>query len=240
MPSGCSCVPDRVAVLTRAHADDDALAARLAGRGVRVIELPCVRTEHLDDPAPLARAVAALDPADWLVITSRAGAEAVARASRPRSRVAAVGEVTASCLRANGIAVDFQPSRVTGADLARELPSAARALLARSDRALPDLGAILRERGFEVREVTAYHTVVGASGDVGAVRGALEGGDDVRIYLWSPSAIDGLVSVVEPALVTRATLAVIGPSTEAAARERFGPAARIETLHPEVGHVTRD
>ncbi len=240
MPSGCSRVPETVAVMTRAHSDDDELAARLAGRGVRVIELPCVRTKHLDDPAPLARAVAALDAADWLVITSRAGAEAVARAGRPRSRVAAVGEVTASCLRASGIAVDFQPSRATGADLARELPAADRALHARSDRALPDLAAILRERGFEVCEVTAYHTVVGASGDAGAVRTALEGAGDVRIYLWSPSAIDGLVSVVDPALVARATLVVIGPSTEAAARERFGPAARIETFRQEVGHGTRD
>ncbi len=231
---------EQVAVLTRAQAGDDQLAGRLAARGVRVIEMPCVRTEHLPDPAPLVRAVTALERSDWLVITSRAGAEAVARAARPVSRVAAVGKATAAALRANGIGVDFQPLRVTGADLARELPAAERALLARSDRALPDLSAILRERGFEVREVVAYRTLVGASGDVDAVREALRRRDHVRIYLWSPSAIDGLLTVIDPALVTRATLVVVGPSTGAAARARFGPDARVEIFRSEAADVARN
>lgn len=240
MRSVCWPMPEQVAVLTRAHADDDQLAGRLAARGVRVIEMPCVRTEHLQDPAPLARAVTALASSDWLVITSRAGAEAVARAARPVSRVAAVGNVTAATLRANGIGVDFQPVRVTGADLGRELPAADRALLARSDRALPDLSAILRERGFEVREIVAYHTLVGASGDIEGVREALGRRDHVRIYLWSPSAVDGLLTVIDPALVMRATLIVVGPSTEATARARFGTGARIEIFRPEAADVDRN
>src|SRR5207302_322899 len=110
---------------------------------------------------------------DWLVVTSRPGADAVARAARPRCRVAAVGRSTATRLARHGIAVAFQPRVPSGAALGRELPMARAALLARSDRALRDLPQILQARGFEVREVVAYRTVARADGDVGAVREAL-------------------------------------------------------------------
>lgn len=225
-------------ILTRASEDDAALAARLRAGGARVLELHCVRTVLVEDDAPLAAAVGRLGPEDWVVITSRAGADALARAGRPTARVAAVGAATAARLARHGIAVSFVPSRAAGATLARELPAARVALLARSDRALPDLPEILRARGVEVREVVAYRTVVGPVGDVAPVREALRTGERVAIYLWSPSALDGLLMGVPRELVAGADLFVAGDTTRAAALSRLGPAAQIATIALEVMHVT--
>ncbi len=227
-----------IAILTRAHEDNVELAARLGARGVAVIELPCVRVEPLADTTALAAAIRDLTPADWLVATSRAGADAVARAARPEARIAAIGTATAERLRAHGLSVDFRPSVATGECLGRELPNARVALLARSDSALSDLPRILRQRGFEVREIVAYRTVPGAEGDVGSARRALgEAGARVDIYLSSPSALDGLIEAVDAALVARATFVVTGAVTRAAVREHLGPHARIVPMEEEAHHV---
>lgn len=224
------------AILTRAPEDDASLASLLRDMGVVVIEMPCVRVEPLGDVSPLASAMAALAEGDWLVVTSRPGADAVARAGRPRSRVAAIGASTAARLHDHGIAVAFMPSVASGEQLARELPLTDRALLARSDRALPDLPAILRERGFSVREVVAYRTVARASGDVAGARVALASARPVAIFCASPSAVEALCAAIDPALLARATYYVSGPTTQRAVRERVGETVRIAPME-EVMHV---
>src|SRR5262249_5239913 len=149
------------------------------------------RVLPLDDVRGLAASIRALGETDWLVVTSRAGADAVIHAARPACRVAAVGRATASRLQSSGIAVSFVPSDAPGSALGGELPAGRVALLARSDRALPDLPEILRGRGFEVRETIAYRTIARAEGDVALVREAL---DDrrraVRVVVASPSAVE--------------------------------------------------
>jgi uroporphyrinogen-III synthase len=227
----------RVAILTRAAEDNVELAERLRARGTRVIEVPCVRVEHLRDTSALAEAVAKLGREDWLVVTSRAGADAIGTLPRPLARVAAIGVATAERLRSRGVRVSFTPSVASGERLARELPSAELALLARSDRAMPDLPRILRERGFAVREVIAYRTVAMADGDIAGARRALDLGDGpVDIFVSSPSALDGLVAVLDPALVARARLVVSGETTYAAARARLGLGAEV-ALMEEGTHV---
>ncbi len=227
-----------IAVLTHSAREDDPLARELRGAGTHVLDLPCVRTEHLEDASTLARALAALDDDDWLVVTSPAGADAVARVGRPRGRVAAIGPATAACLRGHGRVVDFVPREATGAAIAQELPSGGTVLLARSDRALADAPRILRERGFEVREVVAYRTVVGANGDVASVRDVLSSVPErVTIFISSPSALEGLLAAVDVALVAHATLAVSGTTTLAAVRKRLGPSVSILRRDEEVVHV---
>lgn len=226
------------AILTRAVEDNERFAAGLRAEGARVLELPCVRTAPLDDDGPLADALRRLGPEDWLVVTSRAGADAVAGVPRCGARVAAIGPGTTARLRAHGIAVDFMPSRATGAALGDELPAGRVALLARSDRALPDLPAVLRSRGFDVREVIAYRTVVGPSADLAPVRDALTGGGRVAIFFWSPSAIDGLLVALPRDLVAGADVFVAGEATRAAAVERLGTGVRILPIDEEVMHVT--
>lgn len=224
-------------ILTRAHEDNEDLAPLLRSEGMRVIEIPCVSAVPLEDPAPLADALRALGPLDWLVVTSRAGADAVARAATTRAQVAAVGDATAARLRRHGWRVDFMPSHATGAALGRELPAGPRALLARSDRALLDLPEILRSRGFDVNDVVAYRTVVGASGDLATARDALTGGGRVAIFFWSPSAIDGLLTALPRELIAGADVFVAGEATRAAAVERLGAGTRVAAINEEVMHV---
>ena len=227
------------AILTRASGDNAALAAALEAAGARVIEMPCVRVETQGDPSDLLSAMASCEADDWVVVTSRAGAAAVARAGGPRSRVAAVGPSTAARLRERGIAVAFVPSVATGECLARELPFARSALLARSDRAMPELAAILRERGFAVREVAAYRTVPGASGDIAGARAALASGGRVAIFCSSPSALAGMLGALDAPLLRAATFFVSGPTTARAVRDRLGGAVTIEAMEEEAMHVAR-
>lgn len=227
------------AILTRATEDNAALAAALERAGARVIEVPCVRVEALADLSALATAMAARDADDWIVVTSRAGADAVARAGAPRCRVAAVGAATAGRLRERGIEVAFVPTVATGEQLARELPLAKAALLARSDRALPELAAILRERGFAVDDVVAYRTVSEAGGDIAAARAALRSPGRVAVFCSSPSALTGLLAAIDRSLLSAATFFVSGTTTERAVRERLGDDVAIQPIEEEALDVAR-
>ena len=228
----------KTVVLTREPADNAELASRIGDRAARIVELPCVRTEPLNDTSALAAELAALCEDDWLVVTSRHGAEAVAPWGQPRAAVAAIGAATAERLRAYGVRVAFQPSASSGAALARELPrTSGVVLLARSDRALSDLPRVLRERGFTVREVVAYRTVAEASGDVAAVRALLASGEPVAILFHSPSAVAGMLAAIEAALVARASIHVFGPATLRAVREALGAATDVSLIEEEAAHV---
>jgi uroporphyrinogen-III synthase/uroporphyrinogen III methyltransferase/synthase len=235
-------VPDlggKTVVLTRAHGDNAELARRFALAGALTIELPCVRAEALADRRALDEALASLRRDDWLVVTSRHGADAVSSRTPFRARVAAIGAATAARLREGGRSPDFVPSVATGACLARELPPrGGDVLLARSDHALDDLPRGLGARGFTVREVVAYRTIVGIQGDATALRVLLEAdAAQVVIAVSSPSALAALVTELGVTLVARAMLLVGGPTTERLARERLGSEARIEIVAKELADV---
>lgn len=217
--------------LARAPEDNAPLAAALRARGAEVLELPCVRVEPATDPAALADAIRALGPDDVLVLTSRAGAAAALRVLREgevRAPIAAVGRSTARQLTEGGLRPTFVANEPRAAVLARELPlPRGRILLARSDRALPELAAALRERGARVDEVVAYRTVPGALGDIEAVRVALRAGRVDVVVLASPSAVDGLCGAIAPDDVRRARIVAIGGTSGARVRERVGVESTI-------------
>jgi uroporphyrinogen-III synthase len=229
----------KTVVLTREAPDNAALAARLRQWSVEVIELPCVRIEPVADVRPLRDALAVLREDDWLVLTSRHGADAVASCGPVRAAVAAVGDATAQRSRELGLRVQFRPTQATGERLARELPARGRrvALLARSDRALPDLAAILRDRGFDVSEAVAYRTIPEAQGDVARVRALLASAAPVAVLFSSPSAVAGLLGAIEAPLVARASIRVVGPATLRAVRDALGPDADVSLIEEEAAYV---
>ena len=226
-------------VLTRAPEDNAALARGFTLAGARIIELPCIRIERLRNRRELDAALATLRADDWLVVTSRHGADAVTGGPPVVAGVAAIGLATAERLRERGVQLAFVPSAATGECLARELPPrSGRIMLARSDRAMPDLPMQLRARGFAVSEAVAYHTIPGVTGDAREVRAALVGDPaSVAIAVSSPSALDALIAALGVELVSRATLLAGGPTTQRIARERLGPDARIEINVEEAAHV---
>lgn len=141
---------------------------RLEGRGARALVAPAIEIV----PAPAGPLDEALRGAmggrfDWVVLTSRAGVEAVARrldalgARFPElpARVAVVGEGTAAALEERGRSPDLVPRRYTTAGLARSMPRGdGRALLARADIAPDGLEAALGAKGWTVERVDAYGT----------------------------------------------------------------------------------
>lgn len=225
MSPGGPTAAGRAVVLTRAADRNAGLAAELRARGHEVVELPCTEAVPLEDDRALAAALGSLTASDLLVVTSRAGAEAVVRTvERLSAPAATVGRQAATVLAARGVAIDHVAA--TGAQLAGAvtLPEGA-VLLARSDRALRDLPEILVSRGATVREVVAYRTVNGVRGD--AARAAALLHDGAAVVLASPSAVDALLGALGADSLAAARIVVTGPTTAAHLRARTGRDATV-------------
>ena len=217
---GRSMPSEPLVLLTRSEGENSGLATRLASAGIASREVPCIRIEPLADAAPLRDALLALTADDLLVITSRAGARAVAVALGGRAcaaPVGAVGPATAAACGAAGLRVVFTPSVPSGAALAEQLPLPRGAvLLARSDRAAAEAAAILRGRGALVGEVVAYRTVALPVDRVPAA--------DAVVFA-SPSAVEGFA-----AAGTRPGVAIaIGPATADRVRALLGTEPVVAT-----------
>jgi uroporphyrinogen-III synthase len=92
------------------------LVARVESLGHEAVSCELIRTEPLGDEPVDARAY------DWLVVTSRNGAQELARRGVTANRVAAIGPATAEALRAHGLRVDLVAATHTQEGLRAELP----------------------------------------------------------------------------------------------------------------------
>ena len=133
-------------------------AARLLEqRGMTPVIVPLIAYEA-GEPMPegLARG-----DYDWLVVTSARTVEALGPVAA-HTRVIAVGEATATALRAASVDVHVVPGDHSARGIADEWPGGAdetRVLLPQSDLADPALASSLIERGLAVTTVVAYRTV---------------------------------------------------------------------------------
>lgn len=231
-------------LLTRQPSDNAALAAALSARGAEIVELPATRIEHLEDRSALAEAIRRLEPNDWLVVTSRAGVDAVLGALSPaeiRSRIAAVGAATARRWAAAGLE-SWTPSSPTGAALGRELPLSGRVLLARADRAERGLVRELHARGAELDEVVAYRSVPAVDAAAAVISRRVDPGNLDAVVVYSPGAVDAIVDVLPPAALLRATLVAVGPTTAQRVHERTGRQPQLSdspSLEDVLSAVTR-
>ena len=216
-------------ILTRPAAESAALAATLRSSGHDVVELPCIATDPLADDSALAAAVRQLTASDRLVVTSQAGAAAVlATGLAIAAPVATVGGRAATLLRARGADVDRVAA--TGRELASDLAlPAGHVLLARSDRALPDLPQILAARGARVREVVAYRTVARVEGDTVRARALAAAG--AAIVVASPGAFDALVDALGATVASRGRFIATGPTTAEHVRAHTGHSPAIAPWH---------
>ena len=217
-------------LVTREPGRPGALADELRARGLEPVVIATIELRPAAPGGPLDAAAANLSAFAWVVVTSAAGAEALADAAEraggdlAATRLAAVGAATADALAARGAPASFVPSRTTGLGIGDELPIAPgdRVLLARADAAGTDLPARLRTRGAVVDEVAAYHTVEAPESARGPLRSLFAAGGIGAIVFASGSAIRGLLALLGP-VERRAALATpaccIGPTTAAAARD---------------------
>jgi uroporphyrinogen III methyltransferase/synthase len=189
------------------------------------------------------------------------GPDAVATAS-----VAAVGPATEAALRDWGIVPDLVPEAATTAALGQAFPlrptsahperSPARrgtrsgpsgprrpdpsasgtVLLARADLANPELGVLLRDKGWTTTEVVAYHTVpVGALDP--AARRRLDHGEVDWVAFTASSTVEGFLRGYGGPPPPGVRVAAIGPVTADTARSAGIRVATTASEHTIPGLV---
>jgi uroporphyrinogen III methyltransferase/synthase len=226
------------------------MSDRLRAYGAVPVEVPTIAVEPPRSPAQMDRALKGLVTGryGWIVFTSVNAVKAVrekfaelgldARALAG-VKVACVGESTADAVRAFGIAPELVPAGQQSSEgLLADFPPyddvfdpIDRVLLPHADIATETLAAGLKERGWEVDDVTAYRTVRAAPPPA-PVREAIKGGGFDAVCFTSSSTVRNLVGIAgKPHAKT--VVAVIGPATAATAQE-FG--LRVD-VQPETAAV---
>lgn len=221
-------------VVTRRREQSSALVSMLEARGATVLEVPAIEIRPPSDPGPLDAALQALDSYDWVVFTSENAVRGVLgrtialgvppRVAGRRRRLASVGASTSVALRAAfpDDRIDLQPAtefRASGllhAFAGARGVRGSRVLLPASSRARDELPSGLTALGARVDVVVAYQTVEPEDLS-GAVERCLTEGFDLAVFA-SPSAVEAFSSAAGEA-GRGLPVAVIGPTTEAAARE---------------------
>jgi uroporphyrinogen-III synthase len=219
----------RRVVVTRAQEQAKSLCLALEERGARPICCPTIRLAGPRDPGPLQAALRRLESYDWIVFTSPNGVRFTVGQMRELglgiealrdARIATVGLRTARALAERGVEASFLAPDAGSLPLAEALTPVddASILMARSDRADPVAGEVLRRRGARnVEEVVAYRTVPTAP--EGGILDELRLGFD-GITFTSPSTVHGFVALGPEwrRLVAGAIVATLGPTTTGAAR----------------------
>jgi uroporphyrinogen III methyltransferase/synthase len=227
-----------------------AMSERLRDYGSVPIEVPTIAVEPPRTPTQMERAIKGLVTGryEWIVFTSTNAVKAVrekfeefgldARAFAG-VKIACVGEQTADAVRAFGIRPELLPSGEQSSEgLLADFPPyddvldpIDRILLPRADIATETLAEGLRERGWEIDDVTAYRTVRAAP-PAAEIRDAIKSGGFQAVCFTSSSTVRNLVGIAGKPH-NRTVVACIGPQTAATARE-FG--LRVD-VQPEVANV---
>ncbi len=226
------------------------MSEKLVSHGASPIEVPTIAVEPPRSPAQMERAVKGLVDGrfQWVVFTSTNAVRAVwekfnefgldARAFSG-VKIACVGQATADRVRAFGINPELVPvGEQSSLGLLDEFPPyddvfdpVNRVLLPRADIATETLAEGLRERGWEIEDVTAYRTVRAAPPPAQTREMIKTGGFDA-VCFTSSSTVRNLVGIAGKPHA-RTIVACIGPKTAETAAE-FG--LRVD-VQPEVAAV---
>jgi uroporphyrinogen III methyltransferase / synthase len=214
------------------------MSERLTSYGALPVEVPTIAVEPPRSPAQMERAVKGLVDGrfQWVVFTSTNAVRAVwekfgefgldARAFSG-VKIACVGESTADRVRAFGISPELVPAgEQSSLGLLDDFPPydsifdpVNRVLLPRADIATETLAEGLRERGWEIEDVTAYRTVRAAPPPASTREMIKTGGFDA-VCFTSSSTVRNLVGIAGKPHA-RTIIACIGPKTAETAAE-FG------------------
>jgi len=233
-------------LVPRARGQAGGFSRLLRERGAEALEVPAIEIRPVVSTAELDRAVQELAEGryDWLVLTSvngvaalRGRVEALRRGVPGRARVAAVGPATEAALRDWGVVPDLVPGVATTAALGLQFPHGpGDVLLARADRANPELGVALRAKGWRTQEVVAYHTVPVGELDP-ATRRRLDDGEVDWVAFTASSTVEGFVRGYGGPPPGGVRVAAIGPVTAGAARAAGMRVAATATQHTIPGLV---
>ncbi|MDD4866672.1 MAG: uroporphyrinogen-III synthase, partial [Mycobacterium sp.] len=227
------------------------MSERLTSYGALPVEVPTIAVEPPRSPAQMERAIKGLVDGrfQWVVFTSTNAVRAVwekfgefgldARAFSG-VKIACVGESTADRVRAFGISPELVPAgEQSSLGLLDEFPPydsifdpVNRVLLPRADIATETLAEGLRERGWEIEDVTAYRTVRAAPPPA-AIREMIKTGGFDAVCFTSSSTVRNLVGIAGKPH-PRTIIACIGPKTAETAAE-FGLRVDVQPDTAAVG-----
>ncbi|MQA13678.1 MAG: bifunctional uroporphyrinogen-III C-methyltransferase/uroporphyrinogen-III synthase [Pseudonocardiaceae bacterium] len=229
-----------------------AMSERLRAHGAVPVEVPTISVEPPRSPAQMERAVKGLVDGryQWVVFTSTNAVRAVWEKFREFGldarafsgvKIACVGEPTAEKVRSFGITPELLPSdqaAQSSEGLLADFPPyddvldpVDRVLLPRADIATETLAAGLRERGWDIDDVTAYRTVRAAPPPAETREMIKTGGFDA-VCFTSASTVRNLVGIAGKPHA-RTIVSCIGPATAETATE-FG--LRVD-VRPETADV---
>ncbi|OZM80388.1 bifunctional uroporphyrinogen-III C-methyltransferase/uroporphyrinogen-III synthase [Pseudonocardia sp. MH-G8] len=231
-----------------------AMSDRLGVHGASAEEVPTIAVEPPRSPTQMERAVKGLVDGryQWVVFTSTNAVRAVwekfaefgldARAFSG-VKIACVGAATAEKVRSFGINPELVPSVDEAQESSSEgllgifppyddvLDPVDRVLLPRADIATETLAAGLRDRGWEIDDVTAYRTVRAAPPPA-PIREAIKTGGFDAVCFTSSSTVRNLVGIAGKPHA-RTIVACIGPQTAETARE-FGLRVDVQPTEARV------
>jgi uroporphyrinogen III methyltransferase / synthase len=224
-------------------------AEAIRRRGAEPIVIASIEIAPPPDPEALRAAARGVQNYDFCLFTSANGVErffaALAEVGRDARafgscKVGAIGPKTAQALVPHGIVADLVAREFVGEALARdilEIGGVRRVLIPRARVAREELPELLRAGGMTVDVVPAYETRPAGAQHRDRLVALLEQGDLDVVLFTSSSTVDSLVGLLGPdaaGLLSRVTLACIGPITAATAqRHRLEVAVAAETYTVE-------
>jgi uroporphyrinogen-III synthase len=222
------------------------LGQMLVARGAHVVHVPLIEVVEAGPDARSALAAALggpskVNPPDWVIVTSAAGADRVAAvADLPSTRLAAVGTATARRLAdVAGRPVDLIPGRQLAAvlvdDFVDENPTPQRVLIVQADRAANTLSVGLETAGHDVTTLTGYRTVLRHpdAADLAniAAADAVAFASGSAAQSWAEALGDDAARALPP------IVAAIGPTTAAVATESGLKITHVAADHSVTGLV---
>ena len=225
-----------------------ATAEAIRRRAAEPIILPTIEIGPPPDPEALRAAARRVGDYDFCLFTSANGVErffetlaALSLDARAfgRCKVGAIGPKTAEALAPHGIRADLTAAEYVGEALAQailDIGGVRRVLIPRARVAREELPELLRSGGVSVDVVPAYETRPAVAEKRQLEELVRANGVDVILFT-SSSTVDSMVEMLgpdAPGLLSRVTLASIGPITTAtAARRGLEVAVTAETYTVE-------
>jgi uroporphyrinogen III methyltransferase/synthase len=217
-------------VITRAKAQADALASKLAALGAETVELPTIEIRAAADYAPLDRAIERLSGYDWLIFTSANGVKfflerldrSAADLRALRARICAIGPATRAAIEALHLKVDVMGKEYVAEGLLEALQNhdlaGKRILLPRAAVARDLVPVELARRGAVVEVVEAYRTVMPESAPERAREIFSAPHRPDWIAFTSASTVQNFAAAAGVEILHNVRVASIGPITTQAAR----------------------
>ena len=216
----------RIAV-TRPAAQSAELVALLTAAGADVVICPLIRIEPRVDAEAFRQVLRAFGEYAWLVFTSANGVDQfvrlMAEAGTPITgkQIACVGPATAAAAQRHGLVADAIPHEFTGEAVARMLAGGGsmagkRVLIARAAGGGEGLPRELRREGARVDDLELYRSVADEQG-ADRLQQLVAGGQIDVVTFTAGSAVRYFVQAI--GVSAHPTVAAIGPSTAAVARE---------------------